>query len=266
MNIKINEAIVHDICLKLVEHDGSMIKVYNEMKTGIVSYNIIKQIKYKNSWTDISDKYFNKDSFKKRSTHYISNKTVELICELLVKHDGSVVKVMKEIVHINPNITIGNVSNIKYKTAWVEISDKYFDENLFNTQREENIKLICETLIKYNGSTKKTFNELRLKLSDFSLKEIENIKYKRVCRKISDKYFSADTFKKKAELPELTEEAVRAICEAIVKHKGSPFKAFKELDAGNLDNITIKRVRTIRYKEAWRKISDEYFKSEDFKK
>ena len=57
--------------------------------------------------------------------NHLDEETVELICELLVKYDGSISSVIKELFDFNP-VTIGNVNYIKYKLAWVEISDKYF--------------------------------------------------------------------------------------------------------------------------------------------
>lgn len=160
MNIKINEAIVHDICLKLVEHDGAMIKVYDEMKTGIVSYNIIKQIKYKNSWTDISDKYFNKDSFKKRSTHYISDKTVELICELLLKHNGSTARVVKEFKNSRYRVTSDQVQNIKSENSHRFIYQLHHAIRVYPMMDNETYNIIMRTLKKCDNKVYKAFNML----------------------------------------------------------------------------------------------------------
>lgn len=186
------------ICEILLKYNGIISSVMKELAdiNPNITRNNINGIKYKLTWTDISDKYFTADIFDIKQQNRLDKETVELICELLIKHNGSMTKVMKELVDINPNITIGNINGIRYKTKWTKISDKYFDESLFETQREENIKLVCETLVKYNGSTTKTFNELKLKSEDFRLKDIENIRYKNAWRKISDEYFKSEDFKK----------------------------------------------------------------------
>lgn len=122
---------VDTICRMLLEYDGNTKKVLqycidNNIKA---SYQIIQQIKHKQSWVSISDMWFDKDRFK---INHFTEEDVRKICESLVKNDGRIQKVVDELKEEIPVISYARVVSIKMKTSHVAISDEYFKSFIHN--------------------------------------------------------------------------------------------------------------------------------------
>lgn len=119
------ESEVDKICKFLLKFDGNtkeVLALCNEM--GIkASYQMIQQIKHKQSWVEVSDKWFDKDRFK---INHFTEDDVRKICESLVRHNGSAKKVLDELKDEIPVITYVRIHSIKMKLSHVKISDEYF--------------------------------------------------------------------------------------------------------------------------------------------
>ena len=119
------ESDVDKICKLLLEYNGSMNDVLEKCdELGIkASYQMIQQIKHKQSWVQISDKWFDENRF---AIKHWSEDDVNKICESLVKHDGNINDVIDELKDDVPYLIYGRIACIKNKTSHVKISDKYF--------------------------------------------------------------------------------------------------------------------------------------------
>lgn len=121
----IPESSVDTICRFLLEYNGDMKSVLRACdEAGIrATYQMVQQIKHKQSWVSISDKWFDSERFKIR---HFSTEDVEKICESLVKHNGNVPDVLRELQDVVPYTTLARINSIKMKLSHVSISDKYF--------------------------------------------------------------------------------------------------------------------------------------------
>ena len=121
------ESDMDKICKSIVENEGIAQKVVDAMsKIGIrVSINMIQQIKRKNVWTKISDKYFDKEKFAFK--RHFTEKQIRHICELLVKYNGSIKRVHDEVIEDIPFATYPRISAIKTGRTHRNISKEYFD-------------------------------------------------------------------------------------------------------------------------------------------
>lgn len=121
---------VDKICVWLLEFNGDTGAVFDACKhEGIhASKQMIQQIKHKVSWVNISDKWFDKDRFK--VNHFTEN-DVKMICMSLLNNNGSVKKVLDELIDLIPNITYTRINSIKRKQSHVRISDKYFKTSVW---------------------------------------------------------------------------------------------------------------------------------------
>ena len=123
---------VRQICELLVKYDGSVVRVYNELKRDIPVINrwIISVIKCKKCWNSVSDLYFKYEDFDHISKTYLSEKDIRLICEILTKTNGSLKETLEILKSKNITyVTLNHVSKIKHKRVWSDISDEYFTIN-----------------------------------------------------------------------------------------------------------------------------------------
>lgn len=130
-NATIVNSDVDKICIWLLEFNGDTNTVYDACeKNGIkASKQMIQQIKHKVSWVKISDKWFDSDRFK---VNHFTKKDVHMICQSLVRNNGSVTKVLNELSTIIPGITYTRVNSIKRKQSHIKISDEYFKTSVWN--------------------------------------------------------------------------------------------------------------------------------------
>lgn len=131
---KFNNELIDEMCRKLVEYSGDIEKVveyFSSIGNFAVSRWNVECVKYKKKWVEISDKYFDKDTFKgikkKRSgLPKLNPEKVKLVCQTLVKNNMSVYDTYKELKDTMPELSHSIVYKIKSKYNWKEISDKYF--------------------------------------------------------------------------------------------------------------------------------------------
>ena len=118
-----------------------------------------------------------------------------LICESLVRNEGNVIKVYRELSNKIPRLNRWVISVIKCKKCWTNISDKFFKyDDLIHIKKtyinEEIAKLICVTLVSNNGDIDRTLNDLHLLgKSNITKNHVTKIKYKLCWTQISDIYF-----------------------------------------------------------------------------
>ena len=130
-----------------------------------------------------------------------SIRTEEMIrtfCELYVKYEGNIKKVRDCLKELNliEYFNHRRISQIIRKDYWTDITDEYFKlgdyELPYKDQLTENeIRYICELLVKYNMSCAEVFKKLQSDCNNrIMLNDIKKIRYKYQWTNISDKYFT----------------------------------------------------------------------------
>lgn len=120
---KITESTAREICKLLVDTDGDMQFVCDELG---VPFTTVRAIKNGYSWTTISCQYFNQDHFRAhRFTKVMDVNTVRFICENLVKYDFDIDRVFQLVKHL-PYMNREKVYRIAAKDSWKQISDEFF--------------------------------------------------------------------------------------------------------------------------------------------
>jgi hypothetical protein len=125
-NATITNEVATFICTLIIKHKGVISEISKELiKEGVdVPLKIIQNIKEKQSWNIISDKYFKKDEY--RSYPKYSKKDIEEICKLNLKYPKQCKKIKLLAKKLGINISLSAIKHIVYKYTWKEISDKYF--------------------------------------------------------------------------------------------------------------------------------------------
>lgn len=270
-NIDERILVIHRACNLLLKFEGCQREVFKQM--AIEGYTItaqsINSIKHKTNWAEISDEYFDDFTFEEMKKHNIITETtisevasdkkqievINKICELLLKFDGDADMVADQMDLDGQFITVNTVNAIKHKIKWTDISDNYFDYNTFKRTALSH-SLICGLLIKHKGSAIKVLGELVAEFPDIQYAYIERVKTGYLIKDIN--------FDTKQLSPRLDVKAVQAICESLIKHRGSVNQVFDELH-DRYDNISRCKINSIIYKQCWLKISDKYFKKGAFK-
>lgn len=275
------------ICKSLLVNRGSVSKTHREVNNGStnpIKKSVIAEIKYKKNWVEVSDMYFERGEFKIRKVNKLTTKDVHLICETLVKYNGSSnIDTYSEVNRLSENhISYGVINMIKGKKSWVNVSDKYFKHNQFrnNSTRPNylkaddvmwlcknmirfngsDIQLICETLVKYDGSIEKTHVELSKIYNNLDHYEIWMVDNK-LNRYRDDNHELVKTYGKPRV--QLTSEEVRLICKTLVKYNGSVLETLDELKY-TITQITDHKITAIKNKHTWVKLSDTYFSKDTF--
>jgi len=118
---------VIQICKLIANYNNYINGMDNEIYDIMIKINpnitseIIKQIRIKRNWKDISDLYFS-DIYCERN---ITREDAHLICQSLLKHNRNTIEVKKELPQYSKNV----INQINNKTRWVKISDLYFKNN-----------------------------------------------------------------------------------------------------------------------------------------
>ena len=126
--INMNEDDIHLVCKLINEYSGriSQIKRYlDSIDKSYISYAVIKDIKNKSSWVQISDLYFKEHQYDQ----LLNERYVVMICEKIVEYKGMrgcCHRVYNELKDIIPNLSISEINHIYHKNAWRKISDKFF--------------------------------------------------------------------------------------------------------------------------------------------
>ena len=188
-------------------------------------------------------------------TNVLSEDMVRLICGLLVKHDGRVSKVLRELTLMGMNINTHLVYQIKSKKTWSWISDEFFSLNEFNDIQEAEIVMICEELIRCDGKINLVLYKLKDRIPHLNYSMIKDIKHKVHWSNISDKFFDDKFFEKQYEI---SESDAHLICKTLVECEGVGSIVYKKLK-DIIPGLTYARVQNIKYKRSWKSISDLYF-------
>lgn len=123
----------------------------------------------------------------------LTKKQIETLCDIIVKNDKSVPKVMNEIKNITylKDIPEHIVHNVISKSTHTSISDKYFSRDDFRHRfRESEIDELCKLIIQNDFNVDKTLREFNnnrtLKIPRRSIVRIIN---KEMWTSVSDKFF-----------------------------------------------------------------------------
>ena len=139
----LTEKDVRLICELFLKNKGSIQDTLDQLHEMSNEYEKVnryhlEQIKYKTCWKDISDNYFDDNTFGKciygetNIRSKITNDEAIMICELLLKYDGSVGAVVKHMHSIRKgHVSRSIVYDIKSKKNWKWLSKKYFDKDAF---------------------------------------------------------------------------------------------------------------------------------------
>lgn len=190
----VSSALVERICQMLVEYDGSIKPILDILKAEGVycTFGIIESIKQKETWAHISDKYFNKGYFDD-----LINNDIRTICENIKKYNGDRKNIMERTklksVKLNKRMLNDIIEKLRYK----KISDEYFDKDAYCTKKffsENDVRRMCELLIKYKGDVKMVFNNVKDSIPNATINRISDIKRKGSYKSISDEYFEHGKF------------------------------------------------------------------------
>ena len=190
----VSSALVERICQMLVEYDGSIKPILTILKTeGIYcTFGIIESIKQKETWIHISDKYFNKGYFDE-----LKNNDIRTICENIKKYNGNRKNIMKHTKLKSVKLNEKMLNDIIEKQRYKNISDEYFDKDAYCKKKffsENDVRRICELLIKYKGDVKMVFNNLNDSIPNATIDRISDIKHKGSYENISNEYFERGEF------------------------------------------------------------------------
>lgn len=189
---------------------------------------------------------------------------IRRVCEVLVKNKGMINDTISDLAKEGIIINKHKLDKIKSKEIWWTISDEYFSYGylLVNKKLDESIvRLICITLLEFDGDIVKTYDKVRTVDDSVNLKQIRMIKFKYSWSEISDEYFEPDRFPHAFKL--LTDDDVEAICQSLVKNRGNINKVYVEL-TDKIDGLTKRKIAHIKYKDMHVSISDKYFKKNEF--
>ena len=190
----VSSALVERICQMLVEYDGSIKPILGILKAeGIYcTFSIIENIKQKETWTHISDKYFDKGYFDE-----LRNNDIRTICENIKKYNGNRKDIMEHTKLKSVKLNKKMLDDIIEKRRYQKISDEYFDKDTYLTKKffsENEVRRICELLIKYKGDAKMVFNNLNNSIPNATIDRISDIKNKGSYESISNEYFERGKF------------------------------------------------------------------------
>ena len=133
---------------------------------------------------------------------------VRIICDLLLKYDGCISKVLSHVTRIGIATTYDAIIAIKIKQNWSWLSDEYFVKDYFSMKYEKMITDICFSLIKHSGDSQSVYEDLKDIYPNISLTKIRNVRNKGTAVKISDKIFPKGIFDRKQEVIDMEKNNV----------------------------------------------------------
>lgn len=202
------------VSLALVKYHGDINEVFSSLSE-TVSKEMITKIKEKKYMAAVSNLYFKKNSFN------INPKTT----------------VPAPMISTNTSPTFDSASDIKGNfVSSAKMSTKMVvnDENVVPSVSpepkekkkrkrlsEETVRKICETLVKYNGDLKQSYEALKRDNVDIKPHNVNDIKHKYSNKEISDEYFlSYDKYKKQLILPKPGQQEAKTV-EKVTTHEDS---------------------------------------------
>lgn len=133
--------------------------------------------------------------------------------------------------------------NIRHAFRTGLVKPRYGTNNSNSKINDEIARVICETLLLFNGDLHKTYTELLRQGIIVTYDIISSIKYKKRWCEISDKYFSNETF---PILTQLTPDEINTIKQKLNENKTID-EVYNELK-DSMKNINRNKVYKIKYK------------------
>lgn len=157
---------------------------------------------------------------------------------------------------------VTRVENIRRGYSKGLIPIMYGERNGKSIMSDDDVSIICQCLLKFNGNSKLAYIESCKKgVTTSTLTRVQDIKYKKTGKHISDMYFSKDRFPINHRI---MGDDIDKICEAIVSCKGKYHVIQRYLQSIGI-NISESTIRRIVNKETYTSSSDKYFKKGDVK-
>lgn len=113
----------------------------------------------------------------------------------IIKYYGDCRKAIKDLHDRGINVTEDQLYHLKCGTHRAAI-EKFMPLSEFRKLKERKIRIVCESLVRNNGSVMDTFRELKPVIPFINTVYIEKILYKEKRPDISDEYFEKDQYKK----------------------------------------------------------------------
>ena len=113
----------------------------------------------------------------------------------ITKYYGDCRKAIKDLHDRGINVTEDQLYHLKCGTHRAAI-EKFMPLSEFRKLKERKMRIVCESLVRNNGSVMDTFRELKPVIPFINTVYIEKILYKEKRPDISDEYFEKDQYKK----------------------------------------------------------------------
>lgn len=113
----------------------------------------------------------------------------------IIKYYGDCRKAIKDLHDRGINVTEDQLYHLKCGTHRAAI-EKFMPLSEFRKLKERKMRIVCESLVRNNGSVMDTFRELKPVIPFINTVYIEKILYKEKRPDISDEYFDKDQYKK----------------------------------------------------------------------
>lgn len=113
----------------------------------------------------------------------------------IIKYYGDCRKAIKDLHDRGINVTEDQLYHLKCGTHRAAI-EKFMPLSEFRKLKERKIRIVCESLVRNNGSVMDTYKELKHVIPFINTVYIEKILYKEKRPDISDEYFDKDQYKK----------------------------------------------------------------------
>lgn len=113
----------------------------------------------------------------------------------IIKYYGDCRKAIKDLHDRGINVTEDQLYHLKCGTHRAAI-EKFMPLSEFRKLKERKLRIVCESLVRNNGSVMDTFRELKPVIPFINTVYIEKILYKEKRPDISDEYFEKDQYKK----------------------------------------------------------------------
>lgn len=108
----------------------------------------------------------------------LETEIVHIICKTIAHFNGDLHKTYDALVKTGISIKYSNLSSIKYKRIWSEISDMYFQRTNFSKNAylsEEDVKLIQNKLILNKMKCMDVYRELKGHIPDLSIAKVYRV-------------------------------------------------------------------------------------------
>ena len=189
------------------------------------------------------------------NTSKLTETEVRIICSLLNYFDGDINNTYLISRLFIEKINRPMIQNIRNGATWQHVSSEYFEPNKFVKRRlsDKDIEFICEMIVNKNGDISAVADESKLFFKDGIPKSfIRTLISKRKYARISDKYFSRETYRIR-----LLDSDVEQICQELVNCGMNVEEVYNKLKHNN--RINLQRIKDIKNKESHTDVSSKYF-------